>query len=173
MATDPAPAKSRSWLWYFIGLALLAIVLIGWLLLFIQAQLAPGRQLKLEQLVAARTRFAEKKINDYQMIYTVHRGDKSHDEFFVVVKGGKVREVVLNHQQQLRPDQLEDHSMTGLFNDIERFVKMDEKPGAAPTFRQGIFDSADGHLVFFRRQALNGPERVEIDVKEFRPEVVR
>jgi hypothetical protein len=170
MATDHATPKSRTWLWYFFGLTLLAIVLIGWLLLFIQEQLAPGRQLKLEQLVAARMRFQEKKISDYQMIYTVHRGDKSHDEFFVVVKGGKVQGVLLNHQQKLRLDQLEDHSMVGLFNDIERFVKMDEKPGAPQTFRQGIFDNVDGHLIFFRRQVLGGPEGVEINVKEFRPE---
>jgi hypothetical protein len=173
MATEQAPPKSRSWLWYFIGLTLLAIVLIGWLWLFIQEQLAPGRQLKMEQLVAARKRWQDKKITDYQMLYTVHRGSGSKDEFFVVVKGGKAQEVVLNHDQKLRPDQLEDHSMSGLFNDIERFVAMDEKPDAPRTFRQGIFDSDDGHLVYFRRQVLGGPERVEIDVKEFKPTLAK
>ena len=173
MSTEQVPLKSRSWLWYFIGLTLLAIVLIGWLWLFIQEHLAPSRQLKIEQLIAARKRWQEKKISDYQVVYTVHRGGGSQDEFFVVVKSGKVQEVVLNRNQKLRPDQLEDHSMTGLFNDIERFLTIDEKPGAPQTFRQGIFDSDDGHLVFFRRQVLGGPERVEIDVKEFRPTPAR
>jgi hypothetical protein len=173
MATEQAPLKSRSWVWYFIGLTLLAIVLIGWLWLFIQEHLAPSRQLKMEQLIAARKRWQDKNIPDYQMVYTVHRGGGSQDEFFVVVKSGKVQEVVLNHNQKLRADQLEDHAMTGLFNDIERFLTIDEKPGAPQTFRQGIFDNDDGHLVFFRRQVLGGPERVEIDVKEFRPTPAR
>jgi hypothetical protein len=170
MTDAPPSTPGRSSLWYFIGLTLLAVVLVGWLYLFVQEHLAPTRQLKMEQLVAARQRWDASKITDYQMIYTVQRGGgTSSDEFFVVVKDGKVQDVVLNHAQHLPPDQFNNHSMRGLFNDIERFLQMDERPDASRTFRQGIFDSSDGHLVYYRRQVLDGPERVEIDVKEFKP----
>ena len=123
------------------------------------------------KLVTARKQVAdESKITDYQMIYTVQRGGgTSRDEFFVVVKGGKVQDVLLNHDQRLRPDQFDSQSMRGLFNDIDRFLQMDEMPNAPRTIRQGIFDNSDGHLVYFRRQVLDSSERVEIDVKEFKP----
>jgi hypothetical protein len=176
METEQLPPRSRSWLWYFIGLSLVGVVLVGWLWLFIQQQLSPGQQLSLEQVTAARKKWDEKKIMDYQMLYTVQRGGGSAaDNFFVEVKGGKVRKVTLNGRQlsgegQDNPQsQLDNHSMDRLFDFIEAFVKQDEKPDAGRTYRQGVFDSDDGHLRLFVRRVVGGPERVEIEVKEFRP----
>src|SRR5205823_4047065 len=44
------PVKNRNWVWYFVALALLVVVLLGWLFLFIQQQMEPGRQLKREDV---------------------------------------------------------------------------------------------------------------------------
>src|SRR5215831_6321955 len=109
MSAEPAPpAKPRNWLWFFIGLALVAIALIGWLVLFIQEQLQPGQQLKLEQLQAARKLWKEKNLTDYDMLYTVKRGGTTgEDVFFVQVRKGAVQSVVKNGKEPLPPKQLE------------------------------------------------------------------
>jgi Family of unknown function (DUF6174) len=170
MSTEWVPTQNRNWVWTFIGIALVAVVLLTWLALFIYQQIAPDSQLKLDQLRAARERWEAKKIKDYQMVYTVLRaGDAKKDQFFVDVRGGKVHEVVMNGQERLPEEKLEYHSMAGLFNDIELFLQRDSQPGSPPTFCRGYFDSADGHLLQFIRRVVGGTERVEIKVEEFRP----
>jgi hypothetical protein len=170
MSSDPAPAKNRNWLWTFIGIAFVAIVLLTWLALFIQEQLKPAVQLKLEQLQSARRLWQTADIKDYQMLYSVQRGGgQAKDHYFVDVRAGKVLSVIMNGKDRLPEDQLEYHSMTGLLNNIELFLKGDAPPGSPQTFCRGYFDSRDGHLMLFQRQVLGGPERVEIKVEEFRP----
>ena len=170
MSTPPSHPKNRNWLWYFIGIALISIVLLTWLALFVYQQTLPAQQLKLEQLQTARRLWDAKGIKDYQLLYTVQRGgDKSKDQFFVTVRGGKVESAILNGKERLPPDQLDYHSMRGLFIDIEQFLRRDAQPDSPRTFCKGYFDSEDGHLVLFIRRVFGGSERVEIEVEKFTP----
>jgi len=173
MSTEQVPAKNRNWIWYFLGIALVAVVLLTWLALFIQQQIAPDRQLKPEELRSARKRWEASKIKDYQMVYTViPAAGAKKDQFFVDVRGGKVREVVMNGKERLPEEQLEFHSMEGLFNDIDLFLYRDGRPDSPPTFCRGYFDSSDGHLLQFVRRVVGGTERVEIKVEEFKPKKI-
>ncbi len=170
MVTEPQ-LKGRSWIWYFFAVALLAVLLLGWLWLYVQQQLEPGQQLHLEQLLAARKKWKDSKISDYQMLYTVTRGGEGggRDRFYVVVQGGKVRSVVMNDDQPLPPEQFDYRSMDGLFNDVEVFLKRDAKEGAPQTFCRGYFDADDGHLTRFVRRVVGSKESVDIRVEEFKP----
>ena len=163
--------KNRNWLWYFIALTLLVFLLLGWLYLFIQEQLEPGRQLKREDLLAAQRLFEQKGPKSYQMLYTVQRGrGTDKDTYFVEVRGGKVVSAVMNGLLKLEePEQRDSRSMPGLLRDIERFLLLDAKPDAPRTFCRATFDNEDGHLIQFQRQVIGGPERVAIRVEEFRP----
>jgi hypothetical protein len=174
MASAPSP-KGRSWIWYFVAVALLGVILLGWLWLYVQQQLEPGQQLHLEQLAAARSKWKGSDIKDYQMLYTVTRGGEGggRDRFFVVVKGGKVQSVVMNGDQHLPPEQYDYRSMDGLFNDIDRFLHIDAKEGAPQTFCRGYFDADDGHLTRFVRRVVGTKESVDIRVEEFKPSAAR
>jgi hypothetical protein len=160
--------KGRSWLWYAIGIAFVAIILLTWLALFIHQQLNPDQQLQLGQVEAARKLWEAKGSKDYQMLYTVQRGgQQSKDQFFVEIRGGKVQSVVLNGKERLPEDQFDYHSVPGLFRDIEIFLERDARPGSPSTFCRGYFDSTDGHLLLFVRRVIGSTERVEIKVDEF------
>jgi Family of unknown function (DUF6174) len=165
----PPPAR-KPWVWYFLGIALVAGGLLLWLALFIQQQLAPAQQLRVDQLLAARRLWEARKIDEYQMVYTVQRGgDSKKDQYYVEVRGGKVRSVIFNGKEPLPENQLEYHSMAGLFSDIERFLGIDARPDSPQTFCRGYFDAQDGHLILFVRRVVGRPESVEIKVEEFRP----
>jgi hypothetical protein len=167
----PLSPPRIAWVWYFLAIALVAGALLLWLALFIKQQLDPAQQLKLDQLLAARKLWEAKKIDDYQMVYTVQRGgDSKKDLFYVVVHGGKVQSVIFNGKERLPDAQLEYHSMAGLFNDIERFLWTDAQPDSPQTFCRGYFDAHDGHLLRFERSVAGRPnEGVVIKVEEFRP----
>jgi Family of unknown function (DUF6174) len=144
--------------------------LLLWLALFIQQQLAPEQQLSADQVVAARKLWESRKIDDYRMLYTVQRGGGAKkDQYYVDVRGGKVQSVIFNTKEPLPENQMEYHSMAGLFNDIERFLWIDAKPDSPATFCRGYFDAQDGHLILFVRRVVGRPESVEIKVEEFRP----
>jgi hypothetical protein len=169
MPTPPRPSKRGSSVWYFVALALVAGVLLLWLALFIQVQLEPGTQLKLEQLRAARQAWQLKGPKTYEMVYSVKRGGQSNaDSFFVVVRGGVVQSVIMNGKIPLEKDQFDYHSMPGLFKDIEIFLQRDAAPGSPPTFCRGWFSAEDGRLMHFVRRVVGSTEAVEIDVKEFK-----
>jgi Family of unknown function (DUF6174) len=163
------PARHRRWLWYFVTLGLVAAVLMTWLVVYIRGQLDPAQQLNLDQLRSARKMWDAQGPKNYQMLYKVRRGNGSEDTFFVEARGGQVVSVLLNGQQQLEPRQWQYHSMEGLLNDIERFLKDDAQPDRPRTFCRGYFDTSDGHLRLFVRRVVGGQEGVEIDVETFKP----
>jgi Family of unknown function (DUF6174) len=166
----PPPPARKPWVWYFLGIALVAGGLLLWLALWIQHQMGRDQQLQVDQILAARKLWETKKIDDYQMVYTVQRGgDSKKDQYYVDVRGGKVRSVIFNGKEPLAESQLEYHSMAGLFNDIERFLWTDAQRDSPQTFCRGYFDTQDGHLLLFVRRVVGRPESVEIKVEEFRP----
>jgi hypothetical protein len=172
MSTETPPTvKNRNWLWIFIGLGLLAAVLLTWLALFIQEQLLPGKQLQRDQLAAARNLWKEKGSKNYQMLYIVKRGGQAgEDNYFVEVRGGEVRIVTLNGKA-LPEHQWHYHSMDGLFEHIDRFLIRDAEPNAPRTYCRGYFSNQDGSLALFVRRVVGSQTReaVEIEVKEFKP----
>jgi hypothetical protein len=169
MSTAPSLPRPINWKWYFLGIALVATVLLGWLVIFAAQQLE--KSLTLDQLVAARKIWEAKGPKNYQMLYSVKRsGDGSLDRFFVEVRGGEVKSVILNGGEQLPRDKYVYSSMEGLFDDIEIFLKLDARPNSPKTYSQGYFDREDGHLLLFNRQVYGGKEKVEIKVEEFRPQ---
>jgi hypothetical protein len=166
--------RRGNWLWSFFGIGLVATILLTWLALFIYQQIDPAVQLKLEQLSTARKLWEAHKIADYQMVYTVQRGrGQSKDQYFVDVRSGTVHVVVMNGKDRLPDDKLSYHSMEGLFNDIELFLRRDAQQGSPATFCRGYFNGSDGHLLLFVRRVVGGSEWVEIKVEEFRPAAVK
>jgi hypothetical protein len=167
-------SRSRRWLWFFVAVGVASAAAVTWLALHIRSQVDPAKQLTLEQLRAARQLWEEKGPKDYQMLYKVRRGgDSQVDTYYVEVRGGQVVSVVYNSTQHLEPSKYTYHSMSGLFNDIERFLKLDAQPNSPQTFRRGYFDSDDGHLLKFERQVIGGPERVQIWVETFKRTAAR
>ena len=162
-----APTKPRSWLWSFIGIAFISVILIGWLALFIIQQFE--RPLTLAHLQTARNVWQEKGSKDYEMIYVVTLPDKSKNQFYVVVRSGKVKSTLLNGTVQVPPEQLDAHSISALFDYIEVFLKRDAQPNAPKAYSRASFSSDDGRLLWFARQVLDSPERVDIRVQEFKP----
>jgi hypothetical protein len=170
VSTQTVPTRSRRWLWVFIALAVVAAALLTWLAIFVRTELDPANQLNLKQLQAARSLWDSKGPKDYQMLYKVRRGgEKQQDSYFVEVRGGKVVSVVLNGEQRLEPRLLDYHSMTGLFNMIELFLKQDDGPNRPQIFCRGYFDQADGHLVQFVRRVGGTNESVDLRVETFKP----
>jgi hypothetical protein len=169
MSDEAIAGKRGNWIWYFIALALVAGVLLLWLVLFIQVQLDSANQLKPEELRAARELWKKKGPKSYDMVYTVKRGGQGVDTYYVVVRGGEVQSVLMNGKTALEKDKLDYHSMTGLFRDIELFLQRDAKPDSPKTFCRGYFSGDDGRLILFVRRVRGSGEAVEIEVKEFKP----
>jgi hypothetical protein len=67
------------------------------------------------------------------------------------------------------PPEPSHYSMDGLFQDLERFLEMDEEPGAWRKFTKAVFDmEGDGRILQFRR-VLDSTRRLEVTVEEIKP----
>ena len=86
----------------------------------------------------------------------------------VQVRGGTVISVLMNGRA-LDKDQYVYRSMDALFDDIERFLKMDAEKGKPRTYMRALFDPADGHLLHYIRRVMGSRERVEITVQSLEP----
>src|SRR2546426_9081808 len=96
---DPAPAKTsspsgrrHSWIWFFVVLGLLAAVAIA-----VSVTASLRQQLTADQLQAARQRWREQGPSNYDMEYTLKRGDVS-DTYQVQVRDGKVMALMFKGQ---------------------------------------------------------------------------
>jgi hypothetical protein len=56
-----------------------------------------------------------------------------------------------------------------LFAQVQRFLQIDREPGAPRTYAGAIFHPDDGHLCWYVRGVMGGPERVEITVEDLQP----
>src|SRR5947209_7738541 len=93
MSDAPLISKrtSRSWVWFFAVLAVLAVLAVGTLIAY-----NAGQQLKPEQLAAARALWKEKGPADYNLEYSIQKQESELEHWAVEVRGGKVVAVALN-----------------------------------------------------------------------------
>src|SRR5262249_3157620 len=161
--TFPSPGTHR-WPWYFATLAVLTVLAVTVLAVFnLRLQLKP------EQLAAARKLWEQKGPPNYQLKYNVKKGDETEGDTFVVqVRDGRGTSVQLNGRPRDK-DHYFYHGMEALFDDIERFLKMDAEKGKPRTYMRGLFDPADGHLLHYVRRVMGSRERVEITVQSLEP----
>jgi hypothetical protein len=159
-----APRRSRTWIWFFGVLAVLAgaAMSISWIY-------NARQQLTMPELERQRALWEKAGPRDYLLEYKMTvDGPKS---FVVKVRNGRVESAIMRQEgapgdQPLRPDQYHYYDMTGLFNSIETFLKMDAEAGAKRASNRGVFDATDGHLVDFGRRVAGG-QRVRIEVTRF------
>jgi hypothetical protein len=156
------PHRNRAWIWFFLTLAVLAVVAITFLWLAKSA-----RQLKPEQLEMARSLWETKGSHDYDMKYTqkVTAPDTYRVDIFQVrVRHNQVVSVVLNGEP--RPKEFDHYSdMPALFDAVADFLKYDAQSGRPRTFSTATFDPGDGHLIRYFRKVLGTSEQQEISVQ--------
>jgi hypothetical protein len=155
------PRRNRVWIWFFVALAVLTVLLIG-----IQIGYRWSHQLTLAQLEEAQTRWKQNGPRNYEMEYTVKRGDNM-DVYEVRVRDGLVISLTLNGQPvEARFNRYS--TMPALFGFIRDFLEADAQPGETGkrrVYMAATFDRADGHLTHFVRSVSGTRERVEITVE--------
>jgi hypothetical protein len=158
----PPPRKKNNWGW------------IGFFVFIVAASLAAAGtmiwynlsiQLKPEQLEAARRLWKERGPRDYKMLYTTRLNDSDRtDTFLVTVRGGEVREVLMNGRP-LDAEQRPYYSMDAIFNQIEKFMRIDQKPGAPKVYVTAVFDEDTGAMRKYVRRVMGSSQRVEMTAK--------
>ena len=153
------PGK-RSSLWYFLVLAVLAVVAMVSLVMYNMA-----RQLKPEQLAAARALWKEKGPKSYQLSYKIKIGlDVEPDYYVVRVRNGEVVSSTRNE----RPEEKRlygERGMDAIFDWIQDFQDLAAKPKQPRTYLFGSFDPATGAVRKYVRRVMGGSERLEITVE--------
>jgi hypothetical protein len=156
--------KTHRWIWFFLVLIGLGLVAMATLIVY-----NLGQQLKPEQLAAARRLWRERGWRSYQLAYTIKRGiDKNKDTYVVRVRAGKVVSSTVNGRSEERR-LFSARGMEALFDDIERFQKLDSEPGKPRTFTRARFDENNGALREYVRRVMGGQERTEITVDPLEP----
>jgi len=161
---EAAPKRSRTWLWFFIVL----VVLTGFALilpLVILPRLHGLEPVTAEGLAAARARWEQHGPRDYDLEYR-KRGTVS-GTFTVRVRDGKPAAVLMDGQpldRSSNPKLYDYYTIPGIFNDLERFLELAEKPGnAEPAILRARFDPVDGHIT---RYVYSIPsQKVEVSVQ--------
>jgi hypothetical protein len=98
---------------------------------------------------------------DYDLEYTMQ--GSTNGTFKVEVRGGKVVSATLDGRE-LERRLYAAHDMTGLYDDLERFLEIDSKPDSPRAFVVATFDTVDGHLLHYVRSVSATRQRVEITV---------
>jgi hypothetical protein len=159
------PPGNRSWIWYFVVLAVLGVIAAAIPLVYNLRQ-----QLKPADLQAAQELWKAKGPASYVLEYSKH--GSVNNLFIVTVRNGRVESVIMKASADDPGRPLEErffiyHSMLGLFGDIERFLEVDAKPNAPRAFNRALFDPNDGHLRHYVRSAPD--QRLEIRVLRLTP----
>ncbi len=171
----PPPKRSYRWVWYFVVLGVLTTAACTTLVWYNLRQ----QQLKLEDLVAARYQWLQRRPANYDLTYT-KRGSatgtflvqgSATGTFLVKVRNGEVVSVTLDgreitqNDRPLHPSRHFHYDMTGLMVGIELSLTEDAKPGRPRTYTVATFDLVDGHLVRYVRRVMDTGERIEINVQ--------
>jgi len=163
--TSPPRPKNYGWIYFFVFITIASVGMAGFMIWYnLRLQLKP------EQLAEAKQLWAEKGPKSYDMVYTKQlNADSRADKFEVKVRAGKVEEVRMNGQPLVKnPDEERDprihHSMDRLFVDIEKFMDIDQKPGAPKVFVTAIFEPEDGTLRRYIRRVSGTTQRIEMHI---------
>jgi hypothetical protein len=153
--------KNYGWLWYFaivLALSILATIIV--------VRFNLSQQLKPETLEKAEALWKEKGPKDYLLAYTISTQSKAgpgETHYVVKVKDGHAFEAKVNGLKQ-DSDRMSFYGMPSLFGYIDKFLDLDEKPGAPKTYVRGIFDPKTGALERYIRSVMSTGDRVEINV---------
>jgi hypothetical protein len=162
--STPAPKKNRRWIWFFVVVFALAFLATA-----VLVAVNLGLQLKPEQLAAARELWRKQGPRDYTMSYTTRVHAEPEDNvshYWVKVRGGRVVESKFNEQAE-SASQFPYRGMEGLFDDIERFMKIDSEPGRPKVYVRAVFDERTGGLHSYVHRVMGSPQRVQIIVDGF------
>jgi hypothetical protein len=159
--TSPAPRRENyGWVYFFIfvfGAGILVALIMIWFTRSIQ--LTP------ELLEAAKKRWQESKITDYNLTYKKKLNDDDWMTFRVKFRKDKVQEVLMNGkplQTEGEQDPLPYHSMDAYFRFLERFLDIDQKPDAPKVYFVADFDQKTGAIIRFTRYNRSDRQRVEM-----------
>jgi hypothetical protein len=166
--------KNHRWVWFFVVVIALGVAAMVTLIVY-----NLGQQLKPEQLAEAKRLWKEKGWRSYQLTYTITRGiEPSTDTYVVRVRDGKVVSSTVNGRPEERR-LFGARGMEALFDDIERFLELDAKPGKPRTFTRAVFDRNTGALRLYVRRVMGmpdvgltgplGKERTEIKIESLEP----
>jgi hypothetical protein len=150
---------NRRWVWFFAVLAVLAVAaVVGNWYYNLSQQLTP------EQLQAAEELWKKNGPRDYDLrvVRDVSgansSGEPTHEELLTKVRGGRVVMVTLNGRP-LESRLFPDYDVEGWFDNVERFLEIDHKPGALRTFTRARFAPTDGHILEYVRRVSGTRER--------------
>jgi hypothetical protein len=157
----PETDRRRTWIWFFLVLAFLAVLAVVVPLLTVP--LVHGLQpLTLETLQAARALWDKNGPRDYDMEYQ-KRGSVT-GTFVVQVRHGIAVSVTMDGRP-LDPPQYHYHTMPALFDDLETFLELASKSEGGPVNIRGRFDPGDGHILRYIRSVGGTSQQIEIRVK--------
>jgi hypothetical protein len=150
------PRRSRTWIWYFVILAILAVLAVTIMIRYNQ-----GQQLTREQVDQARALWQHKGPKDYDLDYT--EAGTVTDRYRVQVRDGKVVSA-LRDGKPLEERLYIFHDMPALFDALDGFLQEDARPGSPRVYMVATFDSTDGHLLKLVRRVMGTDQRLEINV---------
>jgi hypothetical protein len=148
--------KRRSWIWFFLVLAVLGVLAIAIPLWFNLSQ-----QLTAEELANNQQLWRDKRPLDYDLNYTQQGG--APERFVVHVRQGRV-ESVTSEGLPLEPGSYPFSDMDSLYLYVANYMQRDEQPGSPRTFTSAGFAREDGHIVHYVRSVWRTRERLEITV---------
>jgi len=148
--------SNRGWIWFFAGLAVLAVAAVS-----LNVWYNLRQQLKPEDLEQAKALWKAHGPLDYDLHYTEQGSVTATYE--VRVRRGRV--VYAEPDPRPLEQKRAYYGMPALFGYLERFLECDREPGAPRTFTQATFDPQDGHLIRYVRRVMGTRERLEINVR--------
>ena len=169
-AVSPPPRKKNyAWAWYF---AFLVIASVGAMVFMIWYNNL--MQLKPEELAAAKRRWQEANIKNYDMIYLEKHNEDKSTKFAVKVRNSKVQDVLMNGKPLEKSEERADdpriyHSMDSMYRNIDRFMDLDQKPKATPVYVTLKWDEKNGAVIEYIRRVMGTRQRVQIVVEKFVP----
>ena len=163
--SPPTRPRNYGWVYFYVFVIVASVSVAGFMIWFnLSIQLTP------EKLADAKKLWQQKGPKSYDMTYTKRLNDDATvSRFDVKVRSGVLEEVKLNGQKLVKqPDQESDpriyHSMDRLLSDIERFMNIDNKPGAPKVYVTAIFEPDNGALRRYIRRVMGTTQRIELHV---------
>jgi hypothetical protein len=171
------PRRSRGWIWFFLFLTAMAAAAITIPIVYnLSLQLDP------EQLAQAERLWHERGPRDYDLEYA-EKVDPEGQVFFYLVKvrNGRTIAFVSNGKTELIDEraglvagpvvqlnaspEFQEHTVEGLFRQIDRSMRDDAEKGGRRNYVTATFDKNDGHPLRYIRRVAGKRERVEWSTK--------
>ena len=171
------PRRSRGWLWFFLILVAMSAVAITVPIVYnLSLQLRP------EQLAEAERLWHEHGPRDYDLEYAEKVDPDSHIFIYQVkVRDGRAIALVCNGKTELIDEraglvvgsiarlgdaaEAQEHTVEGLFRQIEQALQKDAERGGRRNYVTATFDKEDGHPVRYIRRVAGSRDRVEWNIR--------